>query len=150
MTVIKKGYRVSIETWENDADNYRTKTFEGLNKEAAQFLVDFSKFFYSKNSRKDTSLKFGNMYEPSEEELDQVALFVGPLLINNFEILQEFGYSDLDKNDTDEWVLDIISELLYETQGGSSDFWSRVTSSIKVEYIPADVELSDVSKDFGV
>ena len=89
------------------------------------------------------------MYEPSEEELSQIVLCVGPSLINNFEILQEFGYFDLDKNDPDEWVLDIISELLYDTQG-SSEFWSRVTDSIKVEYITVEIELNDVSKEFGV
>lgn len=149
MTVIKKGYRVSIKTWENDADNYRTEIIEGLSKEAAQFLVDFSKFFYSKNSRKDGN--FGNMYEPSDEEFDELVEHVGPLIIRNFDILKEFGYSYLDKNNPEEWVLDIISELLYLTQGGSSqEFWSRVTDSIKVEYIPVDVELSDVSKEFGI
>lgn len=150
MTAIKKGYRVSIETWENDGDHYNTKVIEGLSKEAAQFLVDFSKFFYSQSSRKNGSINFGNMYEPSDEEFDELVEHVGPLIIRNFDILKEFGYSYLDKNDRGECVLDIISDLLLDTQGSSEDFWSRVTSSIKVEYIPVDVELDDVSKEFGV
>jgi hypothetical protein len=40
MKTIPAGYQVSVTSWENDGDNYRTETIPGLSKEGAQFLVD--------------------------------------------------------------------------------------------------------------
>lgn len=46
-TDIKPGVAITVTTWENDADNYRTDTLYGLTLEIASDLVDVLKLFTS-------------------------------------------------------------------------------------------------------
>lgn len=52
--IIQSGYRVSITTWENDADYYMTQVLDGLCAQDAAFYVDLARQFASVNSLKAT------------------------------------------------------------------------------------------------
>jgi hypothetical protein len=48
---IKNTFEIHIETWENDADDYRTIVHTGLTLEDVHFYHDLAKRFKSRNSR---------------------------------------------------------------------------------------------------
>lgn len=52
-TIIPAGYRLSVTSWANDADNYKNEMVEGLTLDEVKFRVDFIKLFTSKNNRND-------------------------------------------------------------------------------------------------
>lgn len=45
MDNIPSGYQIHITSWENDADNYKTKIVSGLTKEDVQFYLHFLNHF---------------------------------------------------------------------------------------------------------
>jgi hypothetical protein len=45
MDNIPSGYQLHITSWENDADNYKTKILSGLTKEDVQFYLHFLNHF---------------------------------------------------------------------------------------------------------
>jgi len=45
MDIIPSGYQLHITSWENDADNYKTKILSGLTKEDVQFYIHFLSHF---------------------------------------------------------------------------------------------------------
>ena len=49
MDIIPSGYQLHITSWENDADNYKTKILSGLTKEDVQFYLHFLNHFESHN-----------------------------------------------------------------------------------------------------
>ena len=61
MKKISAGYRLIVTSWENDADNYKTKSMDGLSEEATYFLGALIKLFYSKNNPPKGKVCFGNM-----------------------------------------------------------------------------------------
>ena len=65
---IEAGYRLTVTSWENDGDNYNTKTVEGYTLEEVTFLVELCNLFRSRNQVKGC---IGNMYEPSDKELQE-------------------------------------------------------------------------------
>lgn len=54
---IPAGYSLSVKTWENDGDNYKTVIKYGLSFTEAKFLIDICKMFISKSEG-----GFGNIY----------------------------------------------------------------------------------------
>lgn len=150
-TVIPAGYRITVESWENDADNYKTEIMEGLQKASIEFLVDFAKLFYSKNNWNGPK-GHGNMYEPRAKELNdfQEAYMkvVSKHITKDAEpsLLQYFW--DEDNNLLYDDQHDGIMELAYELGLSGGDFFTRVLDSIKVEYIPTEIVLQDVTEEF--
>jgi hypothetical protein len=59
MSVIKKGYRITVVSWENDGDYYNTKSKEGLSKEWAHAICDILKEVFTS--------ELSNSYEPDSD-----------------------------------------------------------------------------------
>jgi len=146
-TTIPAGYRISVTSWENDADNYRTECLEGLSKEVVSFYVDFSKLFTSKNNRSDKG--FGNLYEPNDSERQALTNAFTKVVEKHKDtflaLCKDWNY---DETPTDEEYQDICYELHHELFGGSEYFYTRVLDSYKVEYTPTEVRLEDVTYQF--
>ena len=145
MTIIKAGYRVSVKTWENDADNYNNGLVEGLTKDEAKFVVDFIKLFSSQNDHRNRGI--GNMYDPdkderlsAEEKVKAVVDSHKDMLVAS-EALAAFIYEG-EFND-DGW-----RDFAYNMTLAGGEFYTRVMDSYKVEFIPQDVELQDVTEEF--
>lgn len=149
-TTIKAGYRLTITTWENDGDNYNTKVLEGLDKADVQFHVDILKLFdrSSWNGPND----FGNMYEPSGDEIYRLAVAIRKVAVKHEALVREKAEWLLDEigEDEDEQpeYMDGAYDFLYDLGIGSGEFYTRVCESIKVEYTPTDIKLQDVTAEF--
>lgn len=149
MSTIKAGYRITVESWENDADNYRTLSIDGIkDKEYVAFLVDVMNLLRS-GTNSDYTETFGNISNygsaRSSENIDKYKKALIALCDKHNAI--KFFMEDDDTEEgfeAHEYVEEVISEL----HGNSEDFYNRVTDSVVVEYIPNDVVFEDVTKEF--
>lgn len=142
-TIIPAGYRLTVITWENDADNYQTKVLEGLSLERTQFLVELISLFKSKNHRSESGL--GNMYQPKKEECLAVITAVNKVAEKHPKEFICDGYS---LEDCKKDMSDDMWELLCDLGIAGGDFYTRVLENFKVEYMPTQVELADVTDKF--
>jgi hypothetical protein len=137
MSIIKAGYRITVTSWENDADNYNTKTVEGLNEDEVNFHIDLLKLIVGSNSNDKTV--FGNMYDPRDSELEAFREAVIRVFLKHSR--PDSIYEPLNI------AMDIIGEY---TGYGGDGFYTRVAESIVVEFVPQEIIIEDVSTKFGV
>ncbi len=137
VNTIKAGYRITVTSWENDADNYNTTCTHGIDEKTAKFHVDLLKLIESSHCNDKTV--FGNLYEPRDSE---ISAFKEALV----KVFKKHGEECDDSDD----VLDIAMDILSDYTGYSDGYMTRVAESITVEYIPQDIQIEDVSKQFGV
>lgn len=144
-TVIPAGYRLTISSWENDADYRKDVVIEGIeSKDRVKFIVALMKLF---KSGSNDSKCFGNMYEPSEAEIAQAVAAVFRVLVKHQHALDEDEASIL-RNEDEDAVQDFVSDMLSFYLGSSDLYWSRVFSRIKIEHIPTEIVLEDVTGEF--
>lgn len=139
MTVIKAGYRLTVQTWENDADNYNSGAVEGMTRDEAVFIADFVKLFASRHCH--TSRGIGNMYEPDSAERDRATERVKEVVERHLVTIQASDKFTHFLNGG--W-----HDCAYDLTLAGGEFWTRVLDSFRVEYIPEDVHLQDVTKEF--
>lgn len=140
ITIIPAGYRITVESWENDGDNCRTEIIEGLSEQDAKFTVDFALLFASKNG-KDEGI--GNLCDPSADEEKRVVEAINKVVTKHSPLSEDLSFfTSLD--------CDVYSMMEYGYNLGLSggDFFTRVLDSIKVEYIPEPIEIQDVTTKF--
>lgn len=136
MNTIKSGYRITVTSWENDADNYNTTCVDGIDLRTAEFHIDLLKLI--KGSHCNDKTVFGNLYEPRDSEVEAFEeAIVKVFRKHNQEIVP--GMS-----------LDIAMDIIGDYTSYSDGYMTRVAESITVEYIPQDIQIEDVSKQFGV
>jgi hypothetical protein len=135
--IIKAGYRLSVTSWENDADNYQTHSIDGLSEEKVKNLIKLVSLFESSSNSKN---KFGNLYEPSEEKIEKM----DAELIKFNDVL---GYKHA-KNDEDH--INYIKEKWLSELGiySSGEFYTRVFGDYTVEYTPTEIVIEDVTEKF--
>ena len=139
MTNIPAGYQLSISTWENDYDNYKTETLNGLTSEDVQFYICFLNYFKRKG--------FGNETVDSEtigiEERIAITEAYNQYPPSSPELLERVQSSLADwkdnPNESHDWITDLIG------------FWNdgeyyRVIEKIDVHYVPQVIE--DVTQQF--
>lgn len=140
-TTIKAGYRLSINSWENDGDHRKTKVLEGLSKELVQFYVQLLKLFKSQNYNDDRTA-FGNMYEPEDYQLQYAADAIKGVADTHRGTLDSSGYHEYLHVTED--PVDYVGALL----GYSEHYTYRVFESFKVELVPTEIVLQDVTDLF--
>lgn len=135
--IIKAGYRFSVTSWENDGDNYQTHSIDGLSDMVVKNLIKLVSLFESSSNSKN---KFGNLYEPSEEEIEKM----DAELIKFKDVL---GYK---RAKNDEEHINYIKEKWLSDFGIyiSGDFYTRVFEEFTVEYVPTKIVIEDVTKKF--
>lgn len=135
---IKAGYKIEVTSWENDGDNYLTKSKEGLTKEQTQFYIDICNLM---------SGDFGNMYDPNESEKVGLYTAVADILLKYkciiLELFNDIDFTDLDYVTCEEIFFDVHYELF-----GGGEFYTRRLHWLTVTYIPLDIELIDVTHEF--
>lgn len=136
MSIIKAGYRITVTSWENDADNYNTVTIDGLDEQEARYHVDLLKLI--KSSHCNDKTVFGNMYEPRDSE------------IKAFEEAIEGVFYKHGKSFPPDMTLDIAMDILSDYTGYGEGYTTRVAEKITVEYVPEEIFIEDVTKQFGV
>ena len=147
-TTIPAGYRVTITSWENDADNYKTTIHEGLTKPRVEYMIELCKLFVSQNRDKNA---FGNMYDPSEHEVSKAVNAVRALMRKHQAVLTEDELQILDGTAGDEDDIRYnVQEMVSEYLDTGEDYAFRVFDGAKVELIPHEIKMEDVSSQFGV
>lgn len=132
--IIPVGYIFTLTTWENDADNYKTESWCGLNKEQVRFLKTISDLF----SRNEDS--FGN-----EDNTDNTNNQILERVRELFNEVPSFLDCDTDINNDDE-VIDLINVII----GYWSDYdaW-RVADKYSIIYNPTKIEMNLVDEDLN-
>jgi hypothetical protein len=136
MSTIKAGYRITVTSWENDADNYNTHTIDGLDEPTTKYHVELLRLI--KGSHCNDKTVFGNLYEPRDSEVEAFEKAA-------IEVLAKHG-----KLEDDYEPLDIAVDILYDYTGCSEGYLTRVAEYISVEYVPQEIVIEDVSNKFGV
>lgn len=159
MSNILPGYRLTITSWENDADQYKDISFDGLTKEDTAFLIDLASLFTSVNNPKEGK-GFGgseshyvrkhmgrNYWEDLANAWDEV-------IANHPDISKDARDKFFVQRDEDsELDQDAYSELATKLVSYPGEYYGdasyiRVFSSFEVHYIPQEVE--DVTKQFTI
>lgn len=137
---IKPGYLLCINSWENDADNYKTERIEGLTYEDVQFYIYFCRHFYSSSWGHPNAIGkgFGNMDIEEAPDAESIAIIAA---YEKYPPTSEFlladvkssieGYKNCPEESYD-WVDDLIG------------IWNegetyRVFSGFEVHYISEEI-----------
>lgn len=150
MSNIAPGLLLSITTWENDGDNYRTQQLPALNEEEVRFYLMIASVFKSGNYHTQS---LGNMPVYNSYEKDGRAIDHTPLLDKVIaDYMAVGGYvPDAWKRDLDEEIpedddsyfyMDLLGDFI-----GTSDYghW-RVFECFEVHQIKE--EIPDISAQF--
>jgi len=138
MLNIKPGIMLSITSWENDGDNYNTKTLYGLCEDEAKFWLGLAKLCGGR--------KYANM--PEHRHIDEIGLGEEfRALVNKhhsgFAVTTDGWdvsslYETPDENENDP-VVGLIQELVYDVLGSSELCSFRVYESYKAYLIPSEI-----------
>lgn len=154
-TVIPAGYRVSVTSWENDADHRKTNVFEGLTKERVEFLAELLPHF--KSGSNNGGKTFGNMYQPSDDRLAEACGRIREIMERHRAGLTEYELELLDetagmnlKDATEGGGSDMYNfgEIVGEFLSYSGDYTFRVFDTMQVEFVPHEIRMQDVTKKF--
>jgi len=137
------GYAITVTSWENDGDNYNTKTCTVAAKQDAQVLYNLAMLIHSQNQNPNC---FGNMYEPNEHEIQKFAQAVAAIPgIKDYidtivpEMLDpEYGAD----------YLDVVMDTLYDLGLSCGEFYTRVAETVTVRYYAEPVYAEDVTNTF--
>lgn len=139
---IKAGYRLSVVSWENDGDNYRTVIHDGLTEDKVKFILKLLSLIT--DSRCNNKNSFGNIYDTYETDLAELSKAIKALGEDVVAQVAD-GYLDDDEEELAYQFADIVNDYT-----GGGDSFTRVVESITVELISEDVYFKDVSADFNV
>lgn len=141
MSTIKAGYRLTVTSWENDADNYRTITKDGLEESEVRFIIILLSLI--KSSHHDGGC--GNLFEPDKKDLEKLTEAILDLGVVVVAKLTE-GFLSKEQDELPYQYHEIVNEYT----GWSANYFTRVVESIKVEYVPQEIIITNVSAQFGV
>ena len=141
--IVKKGYTLTVVSWENDGDNYNTKTKTVETVEEAEALYKLMQLCRSKNRGDRNSL--GNSIDDfSASQLKMLGDFFrqNPIVLKEF-----FGHNpELDVEDIDdETYAEYFDELKGDLLGYSEYYLCRVMESCTVTYSPEDIYLDVIT-----
>lgn len=143
--MIKKGYQIHIETWENDADAINTNIVSGLSKNDVKYFVDLAKYFYkgSSNSNKNiTPKELFNILNLCKEKHPNV----NDNIKENFFIKEnplELAEKEFNELMEDYYYESLCQWLLlypYNIDCLDGNMFCRAVNDVKVFYVPEDIE----------
>ena len=142
-TIIPAGYRLTVNSWESDCDNHSIRIVEGLTRAKVSFLVDMCKMLSNEHPRNNQlsreyqgwDRRFSNIIYPTD---DQIAILDAELR----EIKHKHSVN-LDLDIAQIW--DCLGEM---GLAGVSLHLTRVCTSWKVDYLPMQLEIDDVTSAF--
>lgn len=130
---VKKGYTISVTSWENDGDNYRTRTITVDDKDYALAILQMCKDIFVSCNNGDGGIGNANGGQGEEKAIDTVIKYGSDKpLINK-------GETDPDS------IHDIIMDLNYVLMGSSEYYYSRVFDNGFIYYSPVDINLQKIA-----
>lgn len=134
-TKIPKGYRITIESYENDMDFGDTTVIEGLSEEGVKQVVALCTVMQTE--------EHGNLYYLDDRQ--KVKLF--NILNRIFNCVSDYIVTESNLDEYEDDFYNILSE--YGFIGKAEDQFTRYCQSYKIEYIPDDMFIEDVTEQFG-
>ena len=140
MATIKAGYRITVDSYENDGDSSNTNSIDGLSELEAKFHVELLSLYTRKGG-------FGNIYEfddrvsPTEDDHSKACLAI----VSKPEY-QQFISDWYVKNP--EYFAEAGDDIVFDYTGGDGEWATRLVESILVEYVPEEITLEDVTSQF--
>jgi hypothetical protein len=115
--VLEKGYTITVVSWENDGDNYKTKSKTVKTIEEARVIHKICKELFMLND-------VGNSMDNEAKSL------IKEYLQDNHEMKMSY---------------DNVKKLAWELMGSSEYYDFRVCESVQVVYSPEDIYLEEVN-----
>ena len=127
--IVKKGYTIEVTSWENDGDNYTTKTMTVQSKEYAISVLKMCEDLFC--SYNNGGCGIGNMNDNDYGE--------------GQDIIEKYMYDKTFIEDKDpNRLLDIVMDINYDLMGSSDYYFSRVFESGCIYYSPEDIYLEEI------
>lgn len=130
--IISKGYTLSVTSWENDGDNYKTESMTFESKELAVAVAKMCSTIFKSCNNGDGGI--GNMSDGEDESAHGIIL---PYMKAHPELYP-------DENPSDDELIDICMDYNSNLMGGSEYYYSRVFESCSLTYSPEDVFLEEI------
>ena len=159
MANIEPGYRLTITSWENDADHYKDMIFEGLAKEDVSYLIEVAQLFRSMSMHTGGFGGSARHYKMDNKGRDfwtdvadamDVVLAKHPNISDKIRAIFEIERVDEDGEEDEYWhgnYDEAIHELVsYPGEGYGDEGYIRVYSGHVVHFIKTEVE--DVTEEF--
>lgn len=139
-TLYHKGYLIRVTSWENDADNYNTKEIQVETEQEARTVLALCNLLRSRY--RVSYATFGNMYEPSDSDIQGFAIAVAAVPGIKEFVQRVFPGIEEDQENPEcgFGYMDAIMDILYDLGlSGSEYFYTRVCESVQIFCIPADI-----------
>lgn len=146
--VIKKGFVVDIESWENDGDDYKNLVTTGLTKAQADFLVVVARAFVSRNgsyTNRDAR-GFGND-EINEDVVEFLVQTADALVDERDSVLERFDLVDYKDMDQEEW-LDFLYGFITDSPEQYDWEFCRVVETITIKELAEDFVVPEYKPKF--
>lgn len=132
--VITKGYTLTINSWENDGDNSRTKTITIEDETLARAVFKMgNELFKSCNNGQNG---IGNTNDGDDEQAERKII---EYMTKHPELYPQL------ENPSDDKLISLCMSYNDRMMGGSEWYYSRVLESITVTHSPEDVYLKEIS-----
>mgnify|MGYP005614101981 CR=1 FL=1 len=135
--VVNKGYTLTVVAWENDADNYNTKSKTVATKEEAKVWFDMMQLCESENNQPKGVIKLGNSSDLSPEQEEIAKNFIK----QHHQILVPQDNIEENEDNLVDWFCSLAGGLL----GHSEWYTCRVMASVTITYSPEDVFVEEVN-----
>jgi hypothetical protein len=143
MKVVSKGYTITCTSWENDGDNYNTKSIVVESKDKAEAIYKLCTILF-KSENRSGSKGIGNPQDLDEDVQEKITNFFKKYPI----LLDEDQHRELieieDKEEEQDFYVDICAEWMYELLGGSEDYYCRVAEKTTVTYSEVDIFVEQI------
>lgn len=130
--VVNKGYTITVTSWENDGDNYKTKSITVESKDKAAAIAKMCRTLFKSHNNGEGGI--GNMGE--DERRDAKKLIV-PFMKDN-PVLYDH------KTLKDDELVDICMDINTNLMGYSEYYYSRVCESVIITFSDKDIEVEEV------
>lgn len=131
--IANKGYTIGVVSWENDGDNYKTKSMTVEDKDYALAILQMCKdIFTSRYNGKNAGI--GNTMDNDYEKARNIIInYIADKPI-------------ITKGETDpDVIVDMVMDINYELMGSSEHYYSRVFESGVVYYTPEDIIVDEIA-----
>lgn len=138
MAIIKRGYRITCDTWENDGDSPNSVTKDGYSEVQCRFLCEVLSLF--------SADKFGNICDGETDLIEGLSNNLVSICKKYPGIFKTFNHEVYEDDETD--LIEGTMDLVYDFGTARGDYYTRVVEKITVEYLPVDVIIEDVTERF--
>lgn len=142
--LMKKGYTLEVTSWENDADNYKTKSvYCGDNKEDAKALLKLCKELFSSHPN---GIGIGNMMA---YDYENAIVKTQEYLVNNpneLKAVNKYYVGDLNIELGDDVQDRLLNDFNFELMGSSEYYCSRVFDKGRIIYTSEDILIEVVEE----